>query len=510
MAEIPSRVARIDKALELAREFARSFDARYLGIALLVPVVEVFRRISYALPIALSQVVDGAWCIASLVAGLLLGAGVLVCAGLRRRSLPLRALCIGALAAGVLAAAGMTCGALAAEAFVGQSVGSGGVGEASWLAIGVAGGTSPSPALSVVVCASYLALGASVSATVVGWVAAFARIRTICTLIYVALAVLIGNLPQFALDALSNPLALGGVLFGCLIGSIAALAVTARTSEPPVADESGEAPDDHSLLGIVRTALGAPAVGLALAAFSWGVMAVPPQPYVTDHKAWVYLVGNLIALGVICAFAYSLRSGERFSVLRQKAFFLLPAFAVFLAYFSFIRMLDAGEGLKTLLSIGFNMGVGGVFSLFTATAAAQYREKGVRPELIAGPALIACTLSYALGAALFEVYGNTAMYFQVVLATLYILGLAFIASRRASLNDDSRLEERCQLAAQRRGLSQRECEVLQLIVAGYATDRIADELSISIETVRTHRKRIYAKLDVHRHDELMRAIRAAR
>lgn len=260
----------------------------------------------------------------------------------------------------------------------------------------------------------------------------------------------------------------------------------------------------------MRSSLTSPAVGLALGIFSWGVMAVPPMPYLTDHKAWVYLAGDLIAAAVILAFAYSLRKTTQFGVVRQKTSFLLPVFAVFMSYFSFIRMLDAEGALKDILSVGYNMSLSGFFTLFVATAAAQCREKGMRAEHIAAPAIALYALTYGLGAALYFALGNTAMYVQIVFTTLYILGLAFISSRRASLNDDSRLEERCHTACERFGLSQRESEVLLLVVTGYSVTRIAEQLSISAETVRTHKKRIYAKLDIHQHDELMRLVRSMR
>ena len=45
-------------------------------------------------------------------------------------------------------------------------------------------------------------------------------------------------------------------------------------------------------------------------------------------------------------------------------------------------------------------------------------------------------------------------------------------------------------------LSRREEEVLDLICKGYANKEIADRLSLSVETVRTHLKRIYENLHV--------------
>jgi LuxR family maltose regulon positive regulatory protein len=46
-------------------------------------------------------------------------------------------------------------------------------------------------------------------------------------------------------------------------------------------------------------------------------------------------------------------------------------------------------------------------------------------------------------------------------------------------------------------LSEREIEVLLLIAAGFSNQVIADKLFISLNTVRTHTKNIYTKLDVH-------------
>jgi DNA-binding NarL/FixJ family response regulator len=46
-------------------------------------------------------------------------------------------------------------------------------------------------------------------------------------------------------------------------------------------------------------------------------------------------------------------------------------------------------------------------------------------------------------------------------------------------------------------LSDRESEVLALIARGLTNPEIADELFLSVETVKTYVKRLYAKLDVH-------------
>lgn len=50
-------------------------------------------------------------------------------------------------------------------------------------------------------------------------------------------------------------------------------------------------------------------------------------------------------------------------------------------------------------------------------------------------------------------------------------------------------------------LSKRETEVLDYVARGYSNKEIADALSISLETVRTHLKRIYEKLHVRSRTE---------
>ena len=50
-------------------------------------------------------------------------------------------------------------------------------------------------------------------------------------------------------------------------------------------------------------------------------------------------------------------------------------------------------------------------------------------------------------------------------------------------------------------LSERETEVLQLLVDGYSYKMIASELFIAIDTVRSHIKKIYEKLHVNSKSE---------
>jgi ATP/maltotriose-dependent transcriptional regulator MalT len=50
----------------------------------------------------------------------------------------------------------------------------------------------------------------------------------------------------------------------------------------------------------------------------------------------------------------------------------------------------------------------------------------------------------------------------------------------------------------RLGISQREMEVLQLMAIGASNQEIADQLFVSLNTIKTHTSRLFEKLDVKR------------
>jgi DNA-binding CsgD family transcriptional regulator len=54
-------------------------------------------------------------------------------------------------------------------------------------------------------------------------------------------------------------------------------------------------------------------------------------------------------------------------------------------------------------------------------------------------------------------------------------------------------------------LTRRETEILEQISTGKSRKRIADELFIDLETVKSHIKNIYIKLDVHSKADAIKA-----
>ena len=55
---------------------------------------------------------------------------------------------------------------------------------------------------------------------------------------------------------------------------------------------------------------------------------------------------------------------------------------------------------------------------------------------------------------------------------------------------------------QAKKLTERETQVINLVLHGHSTKTVAEKLSISMETVKLHRKHAYAKLEVSSQAEL--------
>ena len=70
--------------------------------------------------------------------------------------------------------------------------------------------------------------------------------------------------------------------------------------------------------------------------------------------------------------------------------------------------------------------------------------------------------------------------------------------------DEARvISQDVRLLAARYFLTEREEEVLDLLVAGRSVPYISEKLMVSANTVKTHVRHIYAKLDVHNRQELL-------
>ena len=94
--------------------------------------------------------------------------------------------------------------------------------------------------------------------------------------------------------------------------------------------------------------------------------------------------------------------------------------------------------------------------------------------------------------------GSTSFSAPTHMAALMPMPVSKVQPDRGAL-----IESACDALAGECGLTEREREVFGMLARGHNGYHIRDELTLSYNTVKTHVKRIYRKLDVHSQQELI-------
>jgi DNA-binding CsgD family transcriptional regulator len=123
-------------------------------------------------------------------------------------------------------------------------------------------------------------------------------------------------------------------------------------------------------------------------------------------------------------------------------------------------------------------------------------------------------ISYFLNTALADFLSNILFFITV----LFVVAVAFYFNEKTlfPVGDDvseplklsaEKIKLACMQVSVENRLSQRQEEIFTLLAYGHRANDIADMLSLSILTVRTHINQIYTKLGVHSNSELMHLVR---
>lgn len=102
---------------------------------------------------------------------------------------------------------------------------------------------------------------------------------------------------------------------------------------------------------------------------------------------------------------------------------------------------------------------------------------------------------------------SNAMIYLLLFAVIVLMARLSSEPRpREPMTNDESMARACALASARFGLTPRESEILVYLVKGYDRGFIAQSLSVSAETVKSHTRHIYEKLDAHTRLELFNAV----
>ncbi len=358
-----------------------------------------------------------------------------------------------------------------------------------------------------------VAAGIGVAWLYLQWAPFYARldVRDAIACIFAAMAV--GSACKIPIDVLP-PLPAAVVLAALPFVSVVFVRRACRL-QPPVKREPrlfyGENPTSIPW----KILFGVAAYSLIIGAIQGMPIEVAPLPVwlaTTVHHAsevvvalavlwWVFARGGLL----------------RFSALWQAAL-LFTATGLF-----FLPVIGPEWAAWALLSVSIAQTL--VVMLFWVMLADVAHHSSTSPFVIFGSGWIAYTLPFALG----ELGGTAAgsndagttvlavLAYVLTIAAVFALNESTFSQRRIFADLDlptpeqsafASIDAGCVALGQERGLTPREVEVLQLLCKGRSKSYIAESLFISENTVRSHSKHIYAKLDVHSKQEILDLIGA--
>lgn len=102
---------------------------------------------------------------------------------------------------------------------------------------------------------------------------------------------------------------------------------------------------------------------------------------------------------------------------------------------------------------------------------------------------------------------SNAMIYLLLFAVIVLMARLSSEPRpREAITSDESMARACARASMRFGLTPRESEILVYLVKGYDRGFIAQSLSVSAETVKSHTRHIYEKLGAHTRLELFNAV----
>ncbi|MEC4272497.1 LuxR C-terminal-related transcriptional regulator [Adlercreutzia sp. R25] len=180
----------------------------------------------------------------------------------------------------------------------------------------------------------------------------------------------------------------------------------------------------------------------------------------------------------------------------------------------------AGPAATPWLLLGANIAQTLVVMLLWAMLADVAHHSTASPAVIFASGWIAYSLPLALGEVAGLLVGHmdsptvavAALAYLVTVTVVLALNDTAFSQRRIFADLDvplpaptafESLDDGCDRLGREHGLTAREIEVLQMLVKGRSKSYIAETLFISENTVRSHSKHIYQKLDVHSKQEIL-------
>lgn len=359
---------------------------------------------------------------------------------------------------------------------------------------------------SSMVCAAVAGVG--IAWLYLQWASFYAKldIRDAIACIFGAMAV--GSALKIPIDLM--PALPAAVVLAALPFVSAILARRARRLQPPVEREPRLFYEENRISIPWKILFGVAAYSLIIGVIQGMRIETTSMPF-WELTSVHHLAEVAVACGVLW-WVFAKGGLLKFSSL-WRAILLFTATGLF--FLPVISPALAGWAL-VLVSIAQTL----VVMLFWTMLADVAHHSRTSPYVIFGSGWIAYSLSFALGEAGGRIAGlhgggSTVLIFMAYLLTMaavFALNENNFSQRRIFADLDvpapeqslfASIDEGCRTLGQERSLTAREIEVLQLLCKGRSKSYIAESLFISENTVRSHSKHIYAKLDVHSKQDIL-------
>lgn len=359
------------------------------------------------------------------------------------------------------------------------------------------------------------------------WGSLFSRLEPASQLLNSAVSVALAAILHFAAELLSPSPAALALVAGSLAVSLALLAIARRTmpsadSKKPGKAEGeacGEASAHAERVRSARKAIGIlwmPLVGACITCFIFGLTWDPVasgEPTLANGSvhAWKLLIGPLLPTIAIALAIAKKPASSTLRLINQVIYPIAVALLLALpvvvvnnqAITIVVEILKPASFSVIVLAIWFSM-------------ASAVRSVPASAALVIPPCFALLAGSFVGGLYAIAHIGTSGRTICLVILTGYLVLITISYAMGTRNQKESRSEpradartyihHRCDALSSTCGLSPREREVLYYLGRGYNHGYVAEKLYISENTVRTHVRHIYAKLDVKSREELLALI----
>lgn len=236
-----------------------------------------------------------------------------------------------------------------------------------------------------------------------------------------------------------------------------------------------------------------------------GLMGVNGQ---LAQNAWLFGVASMIGAAMLL-FSRVPEHGEPFALFYRAIAFVAAGFIIL----AFVTLHTSFAFVTHTIGFTYFYGLLWVFSVI-------YAQESPLPMHVFAGGFLANQIGQLAGAvagnglhALFDqgsllLYASNLMIYLLLFATIVLL--AKLSNDKSACKNQiltgSSMDSACVVASEKFELTKRETEILSYLIKGYDRAYIAQKLCVSPETVKTHTRHIYEKLNAHSRVELFNMV----